>query len=311
MWNNTRSLDYCSLGIEVVGYHNRSITEAQVSALRELLAELQAIYDVPDSHVLCHAMVAYGAPNRWHRKSHRGRKRCGMLFADRALRLRLGLTSQPVRDPDVGAGRLAIADPYLAQMLYGSALEQQDAVRHYSGAEAFIIGEGRSAWDIARDKYDSEDTVYVFPGGTRRSGAEISDWKRIPPGTRVLLTESGQSENAGDGVKVLGPDGSTASEVAGDEYNQSTTIYFLPSGRVLKGDEMSDGDFHKLAAGTKVLVGYVDGGYITATRSAFDVCGERWALPATYYRLAGGDLVSGETVDEGSIPKGTRVFFQH
>jgi hypothetical protein len=22
-------------------------------------------------------MVAYGAPNRWHKKSHRGRKRCG------------------------------------------------------------------------------------------------------------------------------------------------------------------------------------------------------------------------------------------
>ena len=76
MWRGRTNIDNSSLGIEVVGYHNKSITNAQYKALRELLQQLQSIYNIPDSRVLSHSMIAYGAPNRWHKRSHRGRKRC-------------------------------------------------------------------------------------------------------------------------------------------------------------------------------------------------------------------------------------------
>jgi N-acetyl-anhydromuramyl-L-alanine amidase AmpD len=124
MWEGRTNLDLASIGIEMVGYHNKSITTAQTSALKELLAQLQRIYHIPDERVLTHSMVAYGSPNRWHRKSHRGRKRCGMCFARRSLRLQLGLERQPLHDPDVKAGRLVNGDPYLAKVLFGSSKEQ-------------------------------------------------------------------------------------------------------------------------------------------------------------------------------------------
>jgi N-acetyl-anhydromuramyl-L-alanine amidase AmpD len=78
MWNGTRGLDDYSIGIEVVGYHDRNITSAQYSSLKSLLDWLKAKEGISDRNVLTHSMVAYGAPNRWHSRSHRGRKRCGM-----------------------------------------------------------------------------------------------------------------------------------------------------------------------------------------------------------------------------------------
>ncbi|MBN2244135.1 MAG: N-acetylmuramoyl-L-alanine amidase, partial [Acidobacteria bacterium] len=81
MWNGLTNIDDYSIGIEVVGYHNKDILDAQYDALRELLRQLQSLYDIPDDHVLTHSMVAYGNPNRFHRYSHRGRKTCGMIFA--------------------------------------------------------------------------------------------------------------------------------------------------------------------------------------------------------------------------------------
>jgi len=193
MWNGQTNLDLCSLGIEVVGWHNRDIAPAQYTALRELLDELQRIYRIPDERVLTHCMVAYGAPNRWHKRPHRGRKRCGLLFAKRSTRRRLGLDGEPAFDPDVRAGRLVEADPYLAKVLYGSGQEQETALAHYGGEPVYVIAKGRSAWDIARDRYDDADTVYVFPDGRQRVGSDIEDWTKIPPGTKVIMgsTERG------------------------------------------------------------------------------------------------------------------------
>jgi N-acetylmuramoyl-L-alanine amidase len=186
MWEGHTNLDRIALGIEMVGYHNRPITAAQERALRELLSQLQRIYRVPDTHVLPHCMVAYGEPNRWHKRPHRGRKRCGMFFAQPALRHRLGLDAVPADDPDVRAGRLTAADAYLEDQVYGA---RNDRAIHDGGS---IIEKGRSAWDIARDRYAAADTVYIFPDGTRRHGNAISDWEHIPVGTRVLLGASEQ-----------------------------------------------------------------------------------------------------------------------
>jgi len=121
MWRGRTNIDRYSIGIEVEGYYNGTLTDKQYTALKKLLDELKRIYQVSDARVLAHSMVAYGEPNRWFSRPHRGRKRCGMLFALPSVRRRLGLLAQPRYDPDVAAGRLTVGDPYLARMLYATA----------------------------------------------------------------------------------------------------------------------------------------------------------------------------------------------
>ena len=119
MWNGKEDVDKYSVGIECVGYHDKRMGEVQLNAIRALVKELQAMYRIPDERVVCHSHVAYGAPNKWHRFKHRGRKRCGMLFAMPSVRARLGLNARPAFDPDTRAFRLRNADEYLRKMLYG------------------------------------------------------------------------------------------------------------------------------------------------------------------------------------------------
>jgi hypothetical protein len=220
----------------------------------------------------------------------------------------LGLHGQPAYDPDVRAGRLVDADPYLSRVLYGSAREQTRAVARFNAADQNVIAANRSAWDIARDAYDRPETTYIFPDGRKKRGNEIKDWRRIPAGTRVILGD--QVDNPREGLLRIGRDGQTASDIAGQEYNRRTTVYFLPDGRVRRGDEMSENDFRSLSDGSGILVGYVSGGYVSAKRSAFDICGGRWSFPSTYYRFPDGRLVSGDRVNENGIPKATMVFYR-
>ena len=118
MWNGLENLDRHSIGIEMVGYHDKKPSAAQIKSLKALLAELKRDYAISDENVLTHSMVAYGTPNLWHKRNHRGRKKCAMVFADTALRRQLGLTGKPARDPDIKAGRLADGDPELTRTLY-------------------------------------------------------------------------------------------------------------------------------------------------------------------------------------------------
>jgi len=309
MWNGRTALDNCSVGIEMAGYHNRDISAAQYASLRDLLAELQRVYRIPDARVLTHSMVAYGTPNQWQRRSHRGRKRCAMRFAMTSVRARLGLTDKPARDPDVAAGRLVVADPYLHRVLYGgSSSEQARAAAQFAERESNVIGRGRSAWDVARDAYNSADTVYVLPDGSRKNGREIVNWRAIPSGTRVLL--AGGDANPPETVRTLGQDGATATAVAGEESLKATTLYLQPDGRCLRGDALTAATVGLLPAGTRVLVGYRMEGPITARRRAFDICGPAWQEPDTYYLFPDGKLVSGNEVDAARIPSGTMLLFK-
>jgi N-acetylmuramoyl-L-alanine amidase len=258
--------------------------------------------------VLSHSMVAYGNRNRWHRQPHRGRKRCGMLFAQPELRDRLGLASRPSRDPDVAAGRLINADPHLATVLYAPAGEaQQVAAARFSGPDANVITADRTAWFIARDEFDLPHTVYVFPNGSRQRGNEIRDWSRIPAGTRVLL---GQDAPAASAWLVLGRDGRTASELAGSEYAAPTTLYVRPDGRVLRGDQLQERDFRSLPVGTRVFLGFRYAGTVTRNRTAYELAGPRFRLETTLYLLPGGKVRTGQQIRENRIPGGTLVLLE-
>ena len=41
MWNGRTGLDNCSIGIEMVGYHDKDLTAEQIKSLRELIAQLR------------------------------------------------------------------------------------------------------------------------------------------------------------------------------------------------------------------------------------------------------------------------------
>jgi hypothetical protein len=325
MWEGHSTVDNISLGIEVAGYHNRDITESQYSALRELLRQLKGLYIIADDRVLTHSMVAYGRPNRFQHDNHRGRKRCGMIFARPDVRARLGLTAKPRRDADVQAGRLKVGDRELYSFLFARPPKPvlvAEAGRAPSSipaavevpAESSRIDSHWTAWQIARESYDHPSTIYIFPDGSRLAGDQVRDWTQIPAGTRVLLNETEDTEPF-EGFLEIGKDGDTAKEIAGAASTSTTTIYFFPDGLIRTGAELNRrrslrGLLNKPPNGTRVLVGYVYGGHLKARRHPSRIAGEKWNYPSTYYRFPDGSILSGDDVDDQTIPPGTLVFYQ-
>lgn len=309
MWDGTRNLDRRSIGIETVGYHDKPITEKQVAALKELLRQLQEIYDIPDEKVLTHSMVAYGRPNRWHRHNHRGRKRCGMQFADPDLRERLGLEGRPHHDPDVRAGRLIEADAYLASRLYlPDSLPSAPAPRDPAAGGENTITARRSAWYIAREAYDDPGTIYVLPSGKRKRGDQITDWARMPVGTRVLLDQDAPRivPSRPASHLTLGRN-QAVSVLVGKAYDDYSTLYVTPGGRIRRGDEMSERDFRRLPPGTRIFLGYEFAGKVTRRTTAYDLCGLDSKQASTVYLLPGGTIRRGDAIRETGIPGGTLV----
>ncbi len=308
MWNGRANVDEFSVGIEMCGYHNKPLSAAQYRSLADLIGELKHIYKIPDHNVISHAHVAYGAPNKWHKRSHRGRKRCGMMFALPSVRNRLNLKSRPASDPDVKAHRLVVGDAYLTQVLYGrgpSAVAAGPAAMPKTDEN--VIVKGRSAWDIARDAYNDKTTLYTLPDGSKKFGNQIADFKQLPVGTRVTV-RADVRENRVETFQVIGVNGK-AQDIAGDEVRSSSTLYVYPDGKYVRGSQLGATDILKLPYGSKVLVGYSVGGPVTGNRLATAICGNRWRSPDTFF-LIEGVLVPGNKVDDAKIPVGTMVFFK-
>ncbi len=308
MWNGRANVDEFSVGIEMCGYHNKPLSAAQYRSLADLIGELKHIYKIPDHNVISHAHVAYGAPNKWHKRSHRGRKRCGMMFALPSVRNRLNLKSRPASDPDVKARRLVVGDAYLTQVLYGrgpAAVAAGPAA--IAKPDDNVIVKGRSAWDVARDAYNDKTTLYTFPDGSKKFGNQIADFKQLPVGTRITV-RADVRENRLETYQVIGVNGK-AQDIAGDEVRRFTTLYVRPDGKYVRGSQLSPEEVLKLPYGTKVLVGYSVGGPIAPNRLATAICGNRWRSPDTFF-LIEGVLVPGNTVDDAKIPVGTMVFFK-
>lgn len=225
MWRGKEDVDKFSIGIECVGYHNKPMSSVQIAAIRDLVAELKKMYRLSDDKVVCHSHVAYGAPNKWQRHRHRGRKRCGMLFAGATMRRALGLKARPAFDADVRSGRLSIGDEYLHKVLYGSV----DTMAGKISAPKAATPASSGGW-FSR---------LVGGNSTKSTIPKKSD---APPRTVAELKARGFE------VKGTISKQSTAMKIAGRDWNRNDT-YYLIKGKVVPGNEV---DTSKLWAGVSV-----------------------------------------------------------
>lgn len=300
MWNGETDLSKLSIGIELVGYHHASISEKQYRSVGLLIDILQSAYNLDDRSVLTHSQVAYGLPNRWFKRNHRGRKRCAKNF----VRAKAQLGPSWFYDPDVNAGRLT-ADVQLSEVFYSR--RQTDSLAD----EANVISKLNTAWIIAGEDYDSNTTVYQFPDGRLYTGDQIAarnGWNRMPPKTVVLLNqENGVGPLKDDGPVKTVSNGITAWSLAGNSYNRATTIYFLPSGRIKPGTMISDWD--DLPVKTKLIVGYKGPYQVRLDQSAFRIAGHGYKDRKTIYYLPSKKLLSGNKIkDFSQLQSGTLVF---
>jgi hypothetical protein len=267
MWCGHEDCDNHSVGIEVVGHHDKPVTLAQLDAIRDLVAELKKDYRLGDNQVVCHSHVAYGAPNKWHRRKHRGRKRCGMLFAMPSVRERLGLRSKPAYDPDVRARRLVVGDKELERVLYGK-------VDTMAGRLGRNVASSNRGWGMFFSKKPPErsseperEDYYAKPK------AAISAPKPKPkpvmsakPAARTAAIPAVKSKPAGGASKdpktlrdledkkmfsEMGVVGAKKSPyaVAGALWN-SSKVYYYSKGTITRGDRMNP---KRIPAGTRVF----------------------------------------------------------
>ena len=300
MWNGQTDLSRLSIGIELVGYHYAPITDKQYRSVGLLIDTLQSVYGLDDRAVLTHSQIAYGRPNRWHKKDHRGRKRCAKNFN----RVKAGLGPTWNHDPDVRARRL-MADAQLAKVFYNR--QARAAVVEQSN----IISKINTAWLIAGEDFDDSSTVYQFPDGRVFTGDQITQkvgWNRIPAKTVVLLNHTGNlAELKSDGPVKTIADGITAWSLAGRSYNQRTTIYFLPSGRFMNGSMVTDWD--DLPAKTRLIIGYKGPFPVLKERSAYSIAGKKYKDPKTIYFLPPNRVMGGNRIQDFSqLQAGTLVF---
>jgi N-acetylmuramoyl-L-alanine amidase len=342
LWNGRPRIDEVSIGIEIVGYHNRPPNNAQITTLARLLDGLQRRYQVPDDRVLTHSQVAYGTPNKWQASNHRGRKRCAMLLATPDLRRRIGLNSEPRKDPDVQARRLAVGDPFLNKVIYGDANDlalsprmrtalqtiprNQIVTKVYSGDSSNIISKNRSAWFIARENYDSPKTLYQFPNnGPQLRGDQIKDWSSLPIGTRVTLnneskgvtTEAEFDKPLTSQFREVVSANVPAISIARNAHNSDTTFYLIPGKPLIDGAELQKTDettLWNLPAGTKILIGYKKGELITKERTAYRISKESsrpWNSPLTIYRFPDGTVKTGDEINPSQIHEDTLIFLEN
>ena len=287
MWNGETDISQVSIGIELVGYHYTSITKKQYRSVGILIDLLKRVYHLNDQAVLTHSQIAYGKPNRWIRKNHRGRKKCAKNFDRR----KAGLGPTWRFDPDVKAGRL-VADKTLAEVYYKR--------RRYAAKQmdSNMISSRNTAWSIAGEDYDSPTTLYRFPDGKLVPGDEIEHrigWDHIPKRTIVLLNQ----EEHPDDQRNQGPvktiaNGLTAWSFAGQAYRDKHTFYFFPNGRIKNGQQISDWD--DLPSNTKMIIGYGRPNQVTRKIPPARIAGDRYNHKETIYFIPGKSVTTGDRI---------------
>jgi len=235
MWNGKEDVDKFSVGIECVGYHDKEMGLVQIRAVRDLVKELQKMYKIPDERVVCHSHVAYGAPNRWQKKNHRGRKRCGMLFAMPSVRAQLGLARRPASDADVRAKRLVVGDDYLRRVLYGSV----DTMKGKYPAVAAGTSQAQSSGGLfGWLKGGKGDAPPAAPPKAVIKAKPTANPPSAPPKTIAELKTRGYE------MKGVVAKGVTASQIAGGRWNSSDTYYTIRN-KIIPGSRIDPAHIEK------------------------------------------------------------------
>ena len=240
MWAGKEDIDKYSIGIECVGYHDKPMPLVQLYAIRDLLNDLKAMYRLSDDRVVTHSQVAYGTPNRWQKKKHRGRKRCGMLFAMPSVRKVLGLRSRMSHDPDTRAKRLVVGDPYLEKVLYGSVDTMRGNYAAAASGAAAVASEpssGLLGWFAKTVQSKPVQPAISAPPKPRPPASAQSrssagpTFKRIPQSISELKAQ-------GYTLKGRVVPGRTASQIAGAKWNSASTYYTIRN-KVIPGNTIN------------------------------------------------------------------------
>jgi N-acetylmuramoyl-L-alanine amidase len=176
-----------------------------------------------------------------------------------------------------------------------------------------VIGKDNTAWNIAGEDYDDAMTVYVLPGDRVIRGDQLGKrigWNRLPTGTRVLLNQPMDLEKKTGPVFEVTRE-YTAWSFAGKDYGKTTTIYFLPTGRIKPGNRVSDWD--SLPDGTRMIIGYKGPFTIKARQgqTPWGIAGKAYNHIETVYLIPGKGLTTGDRVDDfSSLPRGSKVFLK-
>ena len=230
MWNAKDDVDKFSIGIECVGYHNEPMGIVQLKAIASLVDMLKKMYGLSDDAVICHSHVAYGAPNKWQKRRHRGRKRCGMLFVTTSVRNILDLSSKPRVDPDTRAGRLVVGDPYLRNVLYG---KMDIMASHYPSKKQPAKSTSAKAPSAKKSpvKKPKEANVAETKNTNVKSTYKISAHKSSPKTVNDLKAQ---------GYKCRGTvaKGKTAMMIVGSKWKSSSTYYVI-RGKVTSGSSIN------------------------------------------------------------------------
>ena len=246
MWNGREDVDKFSIGLECVGYHDKPMPMAQIESIKTLVKELQSMYRLSDDKVVCHSHVAYGAPNRWHRQKHRGRKRCGMLFAMPSVRAQLGLKKRPAYDADVRARRLVVGDDYLRKVLYGNIDTMKAS---YKAAPKTEDKSGIFSWlkwrsspakkqapaPKAAPKAAAKPAAKPAPAATKPKAVLQA---ALPPQTKQELIMRGYK------IKGSVSKDTTAAKIAGSKWNSPDTYYTIRD-KVIPGNKIDPAHIEK------------------------------------------------------------------
>jgi len=342
MWNGKEDCDEFSIGIEVVGHHDQAVTLQQLDALKELIARLKRLYSISDVRVVCHSHVAYGAPNTWHKKKHRGRKRCGMLFAMPSVRARLGLTARPASDPDVKAKRLVQVDTDLAAVLYGS---RDTMAAHYNRRPAPVVmraapanpppkpsGRAGAPRPPPQPKSQPKQIITVKPPPAVKPSPVVKSSQPIvkpsspvkpPPIVKPAQpkhVEPQQEEDPGVLAEIGGFFKSTAklivpkkktkpveTDLGGARLSRPPSEPQSPR-KLERPPQILSRDPRDLAA-LESMPGYVKGGPVSAELTPYSIAGAAWRAPTTYYYM-NGRIITGDKVNEKLIEKGAYIFYK-
>lgn len=278
MWNGIEDISSHSVGIELVGYHYGTITSQQYQSLSRLLKILQRTYNIPDKNVITHSQVSYGKPNLWFKRPHRGRKRCALNFE----REKADLKDAWTYDPDVKAGRLA-RDRHIYAMFYQKKPK--------------------------KTKTEDIMTSASSPKETEKTGTAAA----VDPTSPMDMEKTPQLNNL---TNVISQD-NTAWNIAGEDYDDSTTLYILPGNRPIRGDRIATTvGWNHIPTGTQVLLNQPpdvekETGpifLISKEYTAWSFAGPDYSRPSTFYILPNERIIPGNRIsDWDSLPDGTRM----